>query len=589
MGKQLSLGAKLWTAVAIAMGLLLFTLVFATARTTAVQTRSDQANRDQIIKVKLAEQWTGLTETNVTRVLASVISSDAVVDELFKAQIQTGIAQIDEVQKKLEALPHTDQDRATLSRIAEDRKAVLASLAKAREFKSAGKQAEAVQEVKERFAPAVATYVGHLKEFAAAQSSGMDTLNAGFAAEREVNQWLTRGLVGGLLALLAVGTYFVVQQIRQPLKDAIAVAEVVASGDLTGHIPTHRQDEFGELMRALEHMQQQLVHLVTDVRHSTDSISTGSAEIASGNQDLSSRTEQTASSLEETASSMEHLTSTVRQSADSARQANQLAASAAQVAQRGGAVVGQVVTTMEEINQSSRKIADIISVIDGIAFQTNILALNAAVEAARAGEQGRGFAVVAAEVRSLAGRSAEAAKEIKSLISTSVEKVDGGTRLVADAGATMHEIVTSVQRVRDIIGEISVASNEQADGISQVNSAVSHLDQMTQQNAALVEQSAAAATSMMDQARRLAEVVATFKLSGRLAPSVATPARVAAPARTPAPRPVGARAQPMKPAAKSMASVTPPKIAHSAAPGKAAPQVASGKPPGGTDDDWETF
>ena len=259
-------------------------------------------------------------------------------------------------------------------------------------------------------------------------------------------------------------------------------------------------------------MQAALRHMVGQVRVSTDSISNASAEIATGNQDLSSRTEQTAANLQQAASSMEQLTGTVKQSADSARQANQLAASAAEVAARGGNVVSRVVATMDDINASSKKIADIIGVIDGIAFQTNILALNAAVEAARAGEQGRGFAVVAGEVRSLAQRSAEAAKEIKALIGASVDKVESGSKLVADAGQTMQEIVGSVQRVTDIIGEITAAASEQSDGIGQVNTSVTQLDKMTQQNAALVEESAAAAESLKDQAQKLAAVVGTFRL-----------------------------------------------------------------------------
>src|SRR5439155_19135741 len=266
------------------------------------------------------------------------------------------------------------------------------------------------------------------------------------------------------------------------------------------------------LLQTLSAMQASLRQIVGQVRASTDSISTASAEIATGNQDLSARTEQTASNLQQAASSMEQLTGTVKQSADSARQADRLASSAAEVAARGGQVVSQVVSTMNDINASSKKIADIIGVIDGIAFQTNILALNAAVEAARAGEQGRGFAVVAGEVRNLAQRSAEAAKEIKALIGASVDKVDSGSRLVADAGKTMQEIVSSVQRVADIIGEITAASSEQSDGIGQVNQSVVQLDQMTQQNASLVEESAAAAESLKEQALRLAQVVGAFRL-----------------------------------------------------------------------------
>jgi len=300
--------------------------------------------------------------------------------------------------------------------------------------------------------------------------------------------------------------------ILRPMGRANAMARAIASGDLTSRVEDQGSDESGDLMRGLDAMQNQLRTLVGQVRNATDSISTVSAEIATGNQDLSQRTEQTASNLQQTASSMMQLTGTVKQSADSARQANQLAASAAEVAARGGSVVSQVVSTMNEINASSKKIADIIGVIDGIAFQTNILALNAAVEAARAGEQGRGFAVVAAEVRSLAGRSADAAKEIKTLIGASVERVEAGSRLVADAGSTMTEIVGSVQRVSDIIGEITAAASEQSQGISQVNTAVTQLDQMTQQNAALVEESAAAAESLKDQASQLTQVISAFRL-----------------------------------------------------------------------------
>ena len=300
--------------------------------------------------------------------------------------------------------------------------------------------------------------------------------------------------------------------ICRPMDRARAFAGRIATGDLSSQIDTSGKDESAELMRSLAAMQGSLHVIVGQLRASTDSITTASAEIASGNLDLSQRTEQTASNLQQAASSMEQLTGTVKQSADSARQANQLASSAAEVAARGGVVVSQVVSTMDDINASSKKIADIIGVIDGIAFQTNILALNAAVEAARAGEQGRGFAVVAGEVRNLAQRSAQAAKEIKGLIGASVEKVESGSKLVADAGKTMQEIVGSVQRVTDIIGEISAAASEQSDGIGQVNTSVVQLDQMTQQNAALVEESAAAAESLKDQANKLAQVVGTFKL-----------------------------------------------------------------------------
>ena len=324
---------------------------------------------------------------------------------------------------------------------------------------------------------------------------------------------LLAGLVAGVacLAGIALVLWLTLRALLRPLQAVELAIGRMAGGDLVTPLPAARRDEVGRMIGALADMQRRLRDLVQEVRLSTGSITTASAEIAMGSQDLSQRTEQAASNLQHTAGSLEQLTGNVRQSADAAAQANQLAASACAVAQRGGAVVSQVVSTMDEINASSRRIADIIGTIDGIAFQTNILALNAAVEAARAGEQGRGFAVVASEVRSLAQRSAEAAREIKTLIGTSVEKVETGARLVQDAGSTMGEIVASVQRVTDVIGEITAAAAEQSHGIGEVNGAVANLDQMTQQNAALVEQSAAAAESLRDQASRLNSVVARFQ------------------------------------------------------------------------------
>lgn len=316
-------------------------------------------------------------------------------------------------------------------------------------------------------------------------------------------------VIGAAVATLIVRA--ILRALGGEPSQASAVAKSIAAGDLAVSIPTQAGDR-SSVLYAMKEMRDSLVGIVSDVRTSTATIATASREIASGNMDLSGRTEQQASSLEETASSMEELTSTVKQNAENARQANLLAASASDVAIKGGEVVDQVVGTMASINESSRKIVDIISVIDGIAFQTNILALNAAVEAARAGEQGRGFAVVATEVRSLAQRSAAAAKEIKALIDDSVGKVDAGSKLVAQAGSTMDEIVSSVKRVTDIMGEITLASQEQSAGIEQVNQAVGHMDQTTQQNAALVEEAAAAAGSLQDQANRLAQVVSVFKL-----------------------------------------------------------------------------
>ena len=411
------------------------------------------------------------------------------------------------------------------------------------------------------------------------------------AAQAAQMHWLLS--LASLLAaaVVVVISWRVLRQVALSLEQASRTARAVAEGDLTQKVETHRKDELGELLRALGAMKESLLSTVTHVRQASDSIGTASAEIASGNQDLSSRTEQAASSLQQTAASMEQLTSTVRNSADAARQANQLAASASQIAVRGGEVVGQVVSTMEQINHSSKKISDIIGTIDGIAFQTNILALNAAVEAARAGEQGRGFAVVASEVRSLAQRSAEAAREIKGLIGTSVDKVEEGSRLVGDAGQTMGEIVASVQRVTDIIGEITAAAGEQSDGIGQVNVAVTQLDQMTQQNAALVEQSAAAAESLKEQAARLAQAVQVFRVDpgARVAASSTAPAPRAAPATVAAvAAPVTRPAAPAtlhKPAAPAAprASERPP---TPAAPALAPKPVAASA---GAEGDWESF
>jgi methyl-accepting chemotaxis protein len=371
------------------------------------------------------------------------------------------------------------------------------------------------------------------------------------SAEAQATFDRSRNLIIGaavLAVLLAIAAAIIItRSIVRPLDAAVNVARTVAAGDLTSDIQVTSKDETGQLMQALKDMNTALQTMVGEVRSGSDTIASASSEIASGNLELSSRTEQQASSLEETASSMEEMTSTVKQNADNARQANGLAATASDVARKGGAVVAQVVDTMGAINASSRKIVDIISVIDGIAFQTNILALNAAVEAARAGEQGRGFAVVASEVRNLAQRSASAAKEIKTLIDDSVQQVELGSKLVNDAGTTMEEVVTSVQRVTDIMAEISSASREQESGIEQINMAITEMDSVTQQNAALVEEAAAAAGSLEEQSAALAKLVSRFVVHGAAVTPVRAPApRQVMPARVPvtAPRAVAAAPAP---------------------------------------------
>ncbi len=436
------------------------------------------------------------------------------------------------------------------------------------------------------------------KQVAALQKNVAEEVAAAQAAQDRA--MVQVGLVFGAVLLVVVALvvpYTVANAltITRPLAGAREMAQAIAAGDLTRPVESSGRDELAELLRTLEAMRQSLGQVVGQVRQAADSIDTSSVEVAAGNQDLSQRTETAAANLQQTASALQQLTGTVRQSADSASQANQLATSAAEVAQRGGAVVSQVVTTMGEINASSRRIADIIGTIDGIAFQTNILALNAAVEAARAGEQGRGFAVVAGEVRSLAQRSADAAKEIKALIGASVDRVEAGSRLVQDAGGTMDEIVASVQRVSDIIGEISAASGEQAGGIGTVNQSVAQLDQMTQQNSALVEQSAAAAESLREQAAKLLQTVSTFRIAGTLDGLPAAAPVAARPVPAAAGTPGGMARQLIQRASVTAAAPAPARAASKPArathaPAAQAPAQPAAKPATtAPDDNWETF
>jgi len=480
---------------------------------------------------------------------------------------------LDKLQDKIKS----DAGKAVLAGVLDARTKYVGSQDEFIKLTKDGKSAEAKTLLMEKAMDLQDKYIENVIKLTDFQSELMQKV--GEDADKAVQNALMLIVVIALVALalgVLIGFLITRNLMKQlggePDYAADAVSKI-AGGDLTSHVAVKPGDN-SSLLYSLSTMQDSLKTLVGDIKGSTDSISTGAGEISSGNSDLSQRTEEQAASLEETAASMEELTSTVKQNAENAKQANQLARGASEIAAKGGAVVGQVVGTMSSINESSRKIVDIISVIDGIAFQTNILALNAAVEAARAGEQGRGFAVVAAEVRNLAQRSAAAAKEIKTLIGDSVDKVEVGTKLVDDAGKTMEEIVAAVKRVTDIMAEISAASNEQSTGIDQINQAVTQMDEVTQQNAALVEEAAAAAESLEEEAQHLLESVSKFRVdnsSGSTRPT-AKRAQAARPAAHPAGRPAPAKHEAAAPAKKLGG-------AHKALP----------KKEGGGEEEWAEF
>ncbi|WP_077002870.1 methyl-accepting chemotaxis protein [Variovorax sp. KK3] len=443
--------------------------------------------------------------------------SDPALQKADLALVKSSQAEIDKGMERLAGIMKdpaagTQDERRMLEELKELEARYLPIAGKVVALATSGRTDDAIRALTQECMPLLTRVIAHVEAFEQTLQAGSARSVAAAQAAYGNAKWVIL-LISGLSLLAGVATAILLtRSITRPLNAAVQVAQTVASGDLSSRVTATTRDETGLLMAALRDMNDSLAKVVGEVRNGTDTIATASGQIASGNHDLSSRTEEQASSLEQTAASMEQLTSTVKQNADNARQANQLAMSASGVAVKGGEVVSQVVDTMASIHASSKKIVDIIGVIDGIAFQTNILALNAAVEAARAGEQGRGFAVVAAEVRSLAQRSGAAAKEIKGLIDDSVGKVDAGTALVGEAGRTMQEIVASVQRVTDIMGEITAASHEQTQGIEQVNQAIAQMDQVTQQNAALVEQASAAAQSMQEQAGGLSQVVSVFRL-----------------------------------------------------------------------------
>ena len=569
-----------------------------------VETHLRAELQDYEQRIRLAEQWRGITDHAVAHVVMGAMTTESSLSAYAQNKTREGVEGASAIQKQLEQALTSPEGQQQLAKIAQARAKVLELNGQIAQARNAYRYEQARELLDQQMMPAVAAYNQAQTDLVRLQERMRDRM-----IEQGLQKRNSALLVGGaallLVAVLAVLlSLYVIRQITRPLDEAVQLAETIAAGDLTASLQSDRRDELGKLLQSLSAMTQRLRSVVLEVRNGVDSVSSAASQIATGNQDLSSRTEQTAANLEETASSIEELTASASQSADTARQANQLASTAVQAAERGGSVVQQVVSSMQQITSSSHKIADIISVIDGIAFQTNILALNAAVEAARAGEQGRGFAVVAGEVRALAQRSAEAAKEIKSLITASVANVDAGSSQVAEAGKSMQEIVESVRRVTDLIGEISAAVHEQHDGFALVNQAVSNLDQMTQQNAALVEESSAAATAMNEQAQRLAQVVAVFNVgnAGRLSMSYQRPASPAAaavnavrsaPAAVPASQPAKDKVEPVrKPVAASpvaSAASTPAKArpaASLAAPAAAKPATST---KAAADDDWESF
>ncbi|MBP1203934.1 methyl-accepting chemotaxis protein [Duganella sp. 1411] len=540
---NLKIGTRLGVGFSLILLLLTTMTIIGIMRLSSASAMTDQMIDVRIRDQRLIAEWGKIIEVNAARTTGAWMVADPADQKTLEGLMAESSGRATKIQDQIGATITDEELKPLFKQVLDTRKAYTDVRKAVFAAKAAGDLEKGKKLYEGDLTQTRNSYLAALKTFSDRHAVLLDK------AGDEIHDQYTSGRT--LLILLGVAAivmgifaaWWITHTITKPINEAVKVAETVSSGDLTSDIQVHSTDETGQLMNALKIMNSNLVSIVGQVRNGTDLMATASTEIAAGNQDLSSRTEQQASSLEETASSMEELTSTVKFNAENAREANALAISAAEIASRGGAVVGEVVNTMGSINDSSRKIVDIISVIDGIAFQTNILALNAAVEAARAGEQGRGFAVVASEVRTLAQRSAAAAKDIKGLIDDSVQKVSLGSDLVDKAGQTMGEIVTSINRVTQIMTQISHASEEQSIGIAQVNDAITQMDQVTQQNAALVEQAAAAAESMQEQSAKLADVVSVFKLDGLLLPAPAHDAR-GAPRAQPRPALPPRRAKP---------------------------------------------
>jgi methyl-accepting chemotaxis protein len=509
---DLRVGTRLGSGFFIILLLMIFMAGAGIWRLGSVASASRAMMDVPLAKERLTEEFFRNNAMGVVRSKAIAKGSDPVLAAQFADDSKAASARGNEIVKALSQMPTSAEEQKLMDDINAKRKAYVAARDAITQARQAGNVDEANRIFDGDFAATAPAYIASNRAYLDYQHQAIDQVARAVDADAAKGEfWLGAISALGVLASVALA-WILTRSMTGPVARAARLADAVAAGDLSQSLKVEGRDELAALTASLVGMNRNLHDLVGKVRRSADSIATASTQIAQGNHDLSQRTEQQAAALEETAASMEELSSTVQQNAGNAMQANQLALSASDVAIKGGEVVGQVVETMKDINDSSRKIADIIGVIDGIAFQTNILALNAAVEAARAGEQGRGFAVVASEVRSLARRSADAAKEIKTLITASVERVEHGSSLVDQAGTTMIEVVSSIKRVTDIMGEISAASSEQSAGVAQVGTAVTQMDQATQQNAALVEESAAAAESLKTQARDLVDAVAVFRL-----------------------------------------------------------------------------